>query len=102
MYNQPAPFYMAQKRVSEADPFARALNQPGNVRHNKRFSFVHLYNAEHRRQRCKVVICNLRLCGGDNRQERRFSNIRKSDQPHVREQFQLQFHLVLLARQPRL
>ena len=49
-----------------------------------------------------MVVCNLRVRVGRNGQQRRFSDVRESNQTHVRQKLQLQNHLMLFARKARL
>ena len=55
-------------------------------------------SAEVRVERREMVVCNLRVRVGRNGQQRRFSDVRESNQTHVRQKLELQNHLMLFAR----
>ena len=86
MENQPAALHMTQEVMSQANTLAGTLDQTGDVRHDKGLFLCHTHQSQHRCQRGKVVVGDLRLCRTDHRDQRGFSHIWKANQSHIRQQ----------------
>ena len=102
MDEQAAAVDVAQEVVAEARTVRRALDDAGNVRHDEAHALVDVHDAEVGVERGEVVVGDLRPRLGNDREQRRFADIREADQPHVREQLELQNDVVALAGQARL
>ena len=66
MQKQPRPFHMAQKLMAEADALMGALDNARNIRDNKAAAVPHIYHAQIRLQRGKMIVCDFRPCVTDN------------------------------------
>ena len=75
----------------------RAFNDARNVRHHERHAISDVDDTQIRVERRKMVVCDLRVRVGRDGKKRRFADVREADQTHIREQFELQNNLVLLA-----
>src|SRR4029077_19123530 len=80
---------MAKEAVAEADALMGAFDQARNVGEHE-FSAADIDHAELRMQGGERVIGDLRLGGADGGEKRRFSRVRKADDPGIGDQFQPQ------------
>ena len=102
--DQARALHVLQESDSQSGAFVRAFNQAGNVGDHKRApvarSCVRIggNHPQMRLQRGEWIRGNLRLRRGDARDERRFPRVRKTHQPHVRQQFQFEAQMALFAR----
>ena len=87
MDQQTAAVNMPQKIVPQTGPRAGPLNQSGNVRHDKAASLVYRHHAQIGDKRGKRIARDFGPGAGDNAEQGRFSRVRKTNQPHVRQQF---------------
>ena len=99
---EPRPLEVGEELVAEADPLARALDQPRHVGDGQLAAVGAVDRAEHRRQRRERVVGDLRLRVRDPAQERRLAGVRQPGARGVRHQLQVQLELARLARQPGL
>ena len=60
-------------------------------------SLIRADDAEHRRKRGEVIVCDFRACGGNHGKQRGFADVGKSDKADVRQHFKLQNDLTFLA-----
>ena len=98
MRDQPRAFNVLQKSNAQAHPGMRAFDQAGQVRNNERApaalfrwfsrSAVRGNNSEAGLQRRERIIGNFRMRRGNSRNERGFSDVRKSHEANVRKQLQ--------------
>ena len=88
--------------MSQANALGSSLNQTGDISHDKAGPVSQVHYAQMGIQGGEMVICYLRLCVADNRQQRGFSHIGKAHQAHVRNDLKLQLHPQLRAGLPRL
>ena len=97
MQQQAAALHMAQEVVAQTDALAGTLDQAGDVGADKAGTLCHRHNAQRGHQCGKVVVCDLGFCRADGGDEGGLAHIGEADQTHVRDQFQLQRHLNVLA-----
>ena len=102
MQQQAAALHMAQKVVTKAHALAGALDQARDICADKAGALAHRDNAQSGHQGGKVVVRDLRLSRTDHRNQRGLADIGEPDQAHIRDQFQLQGHLQILAGHTRL
>ena len=102
MDQQPAAVHVPQKIVAQAGAFAGALDDAGDVRHDEADAVLHPDHAQVGEQGGEVVVGDLGLCLGDHGQQGGLAHIGEAYQAHVRQQLQLQDHVVGLAGQARL
>ena len=91
---------MREKLVAEPDAFARALDQPGNVRDRQLPPVGRVDRPEHGRERREWILGHLRPRVGDACEQRRLARIGKADEGCVREQLEPQLERRLLPEQP--
>ena len=96
---QPAAVNVPQEIVSEARALAGALNDAGDVRHDEAGALSRVNHAEIGKQRCEMVVGDLRVGLADHTEQRRFSYVGKPQQPHVRQKLQLQHQFPVLTGQ---
>src|SRR5215204_2590264 len=88
---------MAEKTMPEPDPLVRPFDQSRYVRRDERSIAGETDDAEVRRERGEGVIGDLRLGGGDARDDRGLAGVRISDDADVSEQLQLQAKVFLFT-----
>ena len=92
---------VARQVLEEADPQARPVrrpfNQPGDVRHHEAAMGLHFHHPEIRYQRGKGIIGDLGRGGGDRPDKRGFARIGQAQQAHIRQHFQFQLEVAVLA-----
>ena len=89
---------MAQETIAQAVAFVRAFDQSGNIGNHKSAKVTHVHHSQIRLKRRERIVGDLRTRGGNPGDERRFARIWKTDQAHIREQFQFELQLKLFAR----
>ena len=83
--------------MSETGAFARALNKPGDICHDKGIALAGIYDPEVGKQCGEMIIGDLRVSFAYNGEESGFPYIRETDKPHIREQLQLKSNVVALT-----
>ena len=82
---------MAQELVSQADALAGALDQAGDVRHDKAdLPSPTLNHTQHRGEGGEVVVGDLGLGRADHGDQGGFAHIGEAHQAHIGQQLQLQ------------
>ena len=94
----PGPLHVAQKLQPEPGAGMRALDQPRQVSHRKAGLVGQLDHAQHRFQRRERIIRDLRAGGARRSEQRRLAGVRQPDEPHVRDQFELEPQPARLTR----
>ena len=89
MNEQTAAVNVAKEVVAKARAVRRALDDAGDIGHDKAHALVDIDNAEVGEERGKVVIGDLRPRLGDNGEQRRLADVRKADETHIGEQLEL-------------
>ncbi len=97
MHQRRATLDVAEELIAEAVAFVGAFDEPGDVGDDERFGVVGADDAEVRDERRERIVGDLRLRGADDGDERGLAGVGQSDQTHVRDQFQLDEELALLA-----
>ena len=69
--------------MAKAHALAGTLDKTGDICHNKRLTVVYLHNAKNRSQGREVIVCDLGLCGRNDRNKGRFSHIWKTYKTHI-------------------
>ena len=85
--------------MAQTDAVRRTLDQARDIGADKALLGADADNAQHRGQRRKVVVRDLGACGRNNADERRFSDVRETDQADVRDDLQFQLEVHILAGQ---
>ena len=83
-------FQMAEELMTETEAPVRTLDQARDVRNDEAALVVEAHDAKVRRQRGERIVRNLRPGRRDVRDQRRFAGVRKSDEPDIRKQLQLE------------
>ena len=83
---------MTKELVAESDALRSALNESGDISHDKAASVTQIYDTLHGIQGCKMIIGDLRLCVAHTGEQGGFSDVRKTDKPYVCNDFQLQIY----------
>ena len=97
MHQQTAAVDMPQEIVAQACALAGALNDAGDIRHDKGHALVHIHHAQVGIQGGKVVVGDFGMGLGYHTQKGALSHVGEAHQSHVRQQLQLQHHIVALA-----
>ena len=82
---------MPEEFVTQADTVARAFHDAGYVGNDEGIAAITAY-AEIRLQCGKMIVCDLRPCAGDHREQCGFAHVRKSHKTQISYGFKLQFH----------
>lgn len=90
MDQKTAAVHVTEKLVPQPNPFARAFNQAGDVRHHKGAAIFQPHHAEHRCNGRKMIVANGRLRLAHDGNQGRFAHIRIANQPDVCQKLQLQ------------
>ena len=88
---------MTQKCVPEPRSLARSLDKPGNVCGDKASAVMQADHTEIRREGCEMVFGYLWSCRRDDREDRGFSDARKTDKSDIGYHFKLEYDLALLT-----
>lgn len=94
--------YMPEKPQAKAFPFARPLNDAGDVGHDKRLVAAIIDDTERRLHSGERIVAYLRFRSRYGREKSRFSRIWETDKPHVSKQFQFEHYTFFYRRLPRL
>ena len=92
---------MTQEVVTQSHAVTCALDQSGDICHDKGLFLCHTHHAQHRGQGGEVIVGDLGLCGADHGDQRGFSHVGESYQSHVCQQFQLQCDIERLTGKAR-
>ena len=93
---------MAQEIVAQARAVRRALDDAWNIRRHKGLPFAHIDHAQIGVEGGKVVVGDLGVGPADHAEEGGLAHVGEADEAHVRQQLQLQHHVVALAGQAAL
>ena len=85
--------------MAQTDAVRRTLDQARDIGADKALLGADADNAQHRGQRRKVVVRDLGARGRNNADERRFADVRETDQADVRDDLQFQLEVHILAGQ---
>ena len=102
MHQQAATVNMPQEIVPQTRSFAGTLNNAGNIRHDEADAVIHIHHAQIGIQSGEMIVGNLGMSLAHHTKERGFSYIGEAHQPHIRQQLQLQDHIMALTGQTRL
>ena len=102
MDQQPAAVDMPQEIVTQTGALAGSLDDAGNICHDEADAIVYIHHAQIRIQGGKMIIGDLGVCLTHYAEQRGFPHIGKAHQTHIRQQLQLQDHVVALPWQTRL
>ena len=93
------PFDVAQEGVPEPGAFARPLDEARNVGDRRQPAVVHaeVHDAEVRLEGRERVVGDLRVRGGQRREQRRLAGVRKAHEADVGDEPELQADPALLA-----
>ena len=96
----PGPLDVAQERVTQARTRRRALDQPGHVGDRRPPAVVdaQVHDAQVGLERGERVGRDLRLGGGEGREQRRLAGVGQAHEADVGDQPQLEVDRALLAR----
>ena len=97
MSNHACPLDVLQELNPQPMSQVRAFDQPRNIGHNKAMVVIRAYHSEPRLQSREGIVGDLRPRRRDPGDQRRFTSVRETRQPHVGEKFQLQPQTVFLA-----
>ena len=89
---------MPQKAMAETGPFRRALDQSGDVRHDKCLVVPDVDDSKIWLQRRKWVIGDLWLRRGYDTDQCRLAGIRESDETDIGDDLQLELKLFFFSR----
>jgi hypothetical protein len=90
-------FEVPEEPVAESRAFMGAFDQSGNVRHHEGALAGEADHAEIGHERGEGVVGDARPGRGDARDERGLSHVGISEEPHVREQLELEANVAFLA-----
>src|SRR5271154_6125021 len=103
MRDQARALQMFQEARAEANAFVRAFDQSGDISHYKRAAVagrgigVGGNDAQMRLKGSERIRSDFWTSGRDARNQRGFSCVRETDQPHICEQFQFKTQRTLFA-----
>jgi hypothetical protein len=92
------PLHMLEKAMPETGAQMRPLNETGDISNNKRPEVFVRNDSQIRCQGSKRIVGYLRTCRRNFGNERRLPYAWKSEQPHIRQELQLQPEFALLPR----
>ena len=90
---------VAQELMSQTRSLPRALDQSGDIRHDKAAALAHRNNTENGRDGGEVIVADLGLCLRDDRDQRALADVREADQSDVRQKLQLEHDVEFLTGQ---
>ena len=102
MHQQAAAVDVPQEVVAQPGALAGALDDAGDVRHDEAGALVHIHHAQIGVQGGEVVVGDLGVGLADHAEKRTLAHVGEAHQSHVRQQLQLQHHVVALSGQTRL
>ena len=97
MHQQAAAVDMPQEIMSQTRTLTGTLDDAGDIRHDEADTVVHIHNAQIGIEGGEVVVGDLGVRLADNTQERGLAHVGKAHKTHIRQQLQLQNHIVTLA-----
>src|SRR5688572_29987880 len=100
MKDQLRPFYVPKELMPKACTRRGTLDQAGYICHDKGTKIAHVDNTEVRFKRCKRIIGNLRLGGGDNADKCGLASIWKTNQTDIGYKLELELKFFFVARPP--
>src|SRR5262245_61466015 len=89
---------MLQKTIAKPAAFVGAFDEPRHVRDDEAAVVAERNHTKVWYQRREGIVGNLGPRGGDARDERRFSSVGKSHQPHIGEELQMELQLLRFPR----
>ena len=102
MDQQAAAVDVPQEVVAQARALAGPLDDAGDIGHDEGHALVHIHHAQVGVQGGEVVVGDFGVDLGHHAQQGALSHVGEAHQSHVRQQLQLQHHVVALAGQARL
>ena len=102
MHQQTAAVNVPQEVVAQPGPLAGPLDDAGDIRHNEGHALIHIHHAQIGIEGGEVVVGDLGMGLADHAQKGALAHVGKAHQTHVRQQLQLQHHVVALAGKTRL
>ena len=102
MDEQPAPVNVPQEVVAQPRSVGGPLNDAGDIRQHEGGPLLQSHHPQIGGQSGKMVVGDLGLGPCHHRKEGGLPHIGEPHQPHIGQQLQLQGHIPLLPRQPRL
>src|SRR4029079_14634461 len=102
MYKHFRAFEVAQELMAETLAAVSAFDQSRHVGNHETSIVAEADDAEIRSQRGERIVCDLRPGCRDARDQRRLAGIRKSNQPDVGQQLEIEPRVLHLTRFPRL
>ena len=88
--------------MAQARALACALDDAGDVGHDEADAVLHIDNPQVGKEGGEVVVGDLGLCPADHAEKGALAHVGEADEPHVREELQLQDHVVPLPREAAL
>jgi len=88
---------VTQELMTEPATFTRTLDDSRDVGDDELGRFVQTHDAEVRFERGERIVGDLRLCSGDDTDERRLARVRETDECDVGHQLQFELQPTLLA-----
>jgi hypothetical protein len=88
---------VAQKAIAETGTLMRPFDQSGDVDHHEGLKFVDAHDAQLRFERRERIVGNFGTGRGNDREQRRLSGVRQSDDSAIREQLELEPKVETLA-----
>ena len=101
MDENPSPFEVAEELMAEPVTNVCPFDETGYIRDHEAAIIAQAHHPEVRGQRREWIVRNLGVRGGDTRDERGLSDVRKPNQADVGKQLQLQVELPHFTRLPR-
>ena len=98
MQEKSGALQVGEKLVTETDPFACALDQPGHVGDRELATIGRVDGAEHGGHRRERIIGDFRLGVRDPAQKRGLTGVRKSQESRIGQELQPELELRLFAR----
>ena len=99
MHQQTAAVDVPQEVVPQSGTLAGALDDAGDVRHDEADALVHVDHTQIGVEGGEMVIGDLGVGLADHAEQRGLTHVGETHQSHVRQQLQLQHHIVALAGQ---
>jgi hypothetical protein len=88
---------VAQKAIAETRTLMRPFDQSGNINHHEGLKFVDAHDAQLRFERRERIVGDFGTRRGNDREQRRLSGVRQSDDAAIREQLELEPKIEALA-----
>ena len=93
---------MAKESRTDTLTLVCTLDNTRNVCHNKRVTVTHLDNTEIWLESCEGVVCNLRFCSRNNREQSTLTCIREAHKTYISKHLELEDKCTLIALLTRL